>query len=175
MTINAKLRLAFLLVALLLLGSTAVQRWMTAHILIDQQLDQLETAAEIQKRQLDALITNNGERLALVASRTRLRTKLNDHVKGVGTAEDTRVEVERILRDALSSIPDFEAIVVTSLNGRVIASTNEGEAGRDAAKESWYLKGRDGPSLNTFALGEDGEPRCFLSTSLTWRTGRSGW
>ena len=90
MTINAKLRLAFLLVALLLLGSTAVQRWMTAHILIDKQLDQLETAAEIQKQQIDALVKNSEERLALVASRTRLRAKLNDYVEGVGAPEDTR-------------------------------------------------------------------------------------
>ncbi|MGI5817380.1 MAG: response regulator, partial [Armatimonadota bacterium] len=166
MSIRARLTLAFLAISLLPLAIVSAIAWTTAHRSIREHvLDHLESVATVQANRLAAIVEQNLERLSLVASRTQLRIVLARY-----TREHDDVDVEmmnRILEDALYSIPSFEAILVLDLTGTVVASTDEERIGERLAREEFFVRGREGAVADIVFLDDAGEVKVLLAMPLT--------
>lgn len=122
MNIKRKLTITSLilsLVPLLLVGSISYNY---AEKALSQQLTQRLTAiASLQQTELERILTQNKERVALVSSRTQLRLSLREYFKD--NSEKHRNQITRIINDAKTSITSFDTISILSLNGKIIAST----------------------------------------------------
>ncbi|WP_182865407.1 response regulator [Rhodopirellula sp. JC639] len=109
----------------------------------------LKTVAHDRQQRVLAYVNQQKERVALVASRTRLRGYLDERIHDEIDEEKFRQGAERILRDAKSSTEEFLAISITDLQGRVITSTDSGELGQDLSDHPDYRQGRSGTHLGT--------------------------
>ncbi len=145
-SIRLKLALFVAAVVIVLAASLSWVSYIFAHRTLSQQIDDRLSIVVLHRRQLLLdYVSRQKERVALVASRTRLRELLAD---AMATA-DRSAEGQRILTDALRTSPDFLELSVTDLNGRVVMATESSRLGEDwsarpefqvAAREPWMSR-----------------------------------
>ncbi|MGB0385673.1 MAG: ATP-binding protein [Ardenticatenaceae bacterium] len=164
MNIKTKLTLAFLMISWLSLIITILLSYVIARNALTQQVfNHLESVAVIQEHRVGAILAQNLERLSLVASRTQLRLSLASFISDEATEHQGRMN--KILLDALSSIPDFRAIHVLTLDGTIAASTNSGMIGGNHADQEFFVLGQQGSSADLFFL-DDKRLMAYLSGPL---------
>ncbi len=111
----------------------------TARDEIDQRL---VLAASDRQALLQLYVRQQQERVALVASRTRLRQLIGDHAAGKTPADEFRRQSDQILTDAQRSAEGFVAISIASPYGIVITATDEANLGKDYSADPDFLEGR---------------------------------
>lgn len=84
-------------------------------------LDNLNAIATIQKERVNDSIDRNFERLQSVTSRTQLRLSLDTYNQDANETDQNKIQ--HILNDAVSSITDFEEIIIYDVNGNLKFST----------------------------------------------------
>jgi HAMP domain-containing protein len=153
---------AFLLVAILpllvqgFLYYSSYRKGMTRTV-----RDQLESVASIQQSRLSAILQQNEERLALVASRTQLRISLRNFL--ASDDEAARDRMVRILNDAAGSIADLVAITVYSPEGIAVASTRSEQIGQPHFDPELFRLSRETDVVDRIYLAESGESRAYLT------------
>lgn len=142
----------FLLVTSVGLISTIVMSWIgfrfARQSLTSQIHQRLETVAYDRAAQLTAYVRQQKERVALVASRTRLRRYLAERLEGK-PLEEFLEGSSRIIRDAESSTDEFLAIWITDPHGIVVTTTDEEYLDKDYSTNADYLQGRKEEHLGT--------------------------
>jgi methyl-accepting chemotaxis protein len=125
--------------------------------------DSLLAVAESRADHVETYFKQNIERLKLVASRTKLRNTLKQYSENPNQADvDT---ITGILNDAKKPIEEFERICILSLDGIVVASTNEGFCGKDVSDKKFFLEAKEKESINF--VEENGELKIFISGPLS--------
>jgi signal transduction histidine kinase len=110
----------------------------------------LDTLAHNREERLRAYVSQQKERAALVASRTRLRTELMNRLdKAAPESADFLENTRRILIDANETLNDFLAIWVTDPEGTVVTATDDAYLGRDFSSDADYQRGRHERHLGT--------------------------
>lgn len=128
--------------------SLGVASFVIASRMLNEQIDsRLTVIAADRQKLLSAYLQQQRERVALVASRTRLRTLIQSQLNGEMTAEQVLPQSQEILLDAKQSTEDFQAIWLADPSGRVITATDASYLGEDYSKDPDYLAGRDGPHI----------------------------
>ncbi len=156
MKIRTKLVLTFAPLALLtlvLLGSLAY--FSARDALTEQVLNNLVSVAAIQERQLQGIVEQNLERLALVASRTQLRLSLRNYTQ----ENDQPLHQEkmtRILKDAADTVAAFHRLFVLTLDGRVVASSETAELGKSQVDADYFLEGQLANHVDLFYRDDRG-------------------
>lgn len=146
---------------LILAGQSFIRR------IVTDQIDQrLVLAASDRQVLLQTYIGQQQERVALIASRTRLRQLVGEYEAGKIPGDEFRSESRRILVDAQRSSEGFLAISITDPAGKVITSTDEGELGKDYSADPGFLEGRREKSLGLPRL-IGGHYRTFLTAPVT--------
>ncbi len=165
MKIKAKILVSFLLIYLVTISITSSLYYSAAKKALKKQIfNNLESVVVKQHRRIESIIDQNLERLLLVTSRTQLRLSLRNYAK-----EKTRAELEKvnkILHDARSSIPAFEDILVTDLNGEIISSTKIAMTGKNASKEEFFSRGIKGNSVDIFFIDNSNDLKVYLAGPL---------
>lgn len=128
--------------ALILSGHHFVRK-----MVADQINQRLILAASDRQVLLQTYLRQQQERIALVASRTRLRQLTDEYETGRMPGDEFRSESRRILVDAQKSSEGFLAISITDPTGKVITSTEAGELGKDYSADPAFLEGRQGKSV----------------------------
>lgn len=165
MNIKTKLTLAFLLISLLSLTAITFLSYLIAReTLIEQVFHHFESVAVIQENRVTAIVAQNLERLSLVTSRTQLRLSLASFIDD-GAGEDQK-RMNKILGDALTSIPDFKAIHVLTLDGTVVSSTNSGMIGKNHADKAFFVLGKQKSNADLFFLNHEKNLEAYLSAPL---------
>ncbi|QDT11378.1 response regulator [Planctomycetes bacterium K23_9] len=140
-------------VAIAVIATATITNWIgfqfARRSLTGQIQQRLSTVAHDRERRLIAYATEQKQRVALLASRTRLRRYLADHLDGKEPDASFRAGVERIIGDAVSSTPEIQAIWVTDTDGRVVATTDPTQFGRDYSGQPDYLQGTQGAHFAT--------------------------
>lgn len=114
-----------------------------ARRIVRDQIDQrLVLAGTDLQALLQMYIRQQEERVALVASRTRLRQLIEDHAAGKIPADEFRRQSAQILADARRSAEGFLAISIASPQGLVITTTDETSLGKDYGADPDFLEGR---------------------------------
>lgn len=165
MNIKTKLTMAFLLISLLSLTAITFLSYLIAKDTLTQQVfHHFESVAVIQEHRVSAIVAQNLERLSLVTSRTQLRLSLASFINdGAGEHQE---RMSKILLDALTSIPEFKAIHVLTLDGTVVASTDSGMIGKNHADQVFFVLGKQKSSADLFFLDDDKKLETYLSAPL---------
>jgi signal transduction histidine kinase len=111
-------------------------------MLVAQIHARLTVVTSARQAMLLAYISQQHERVRLVASRTRLRQLLEERADNTITDEAFRAGSKRILLDAQKSTEDFLVIAITDLDGKVITATEEMYLGEDFSTDTGFVYGR---------------------------------
>jgi PAS domain S-box-containing protein len=154
MKIRSKLILAFLFSALSLVILTNGLFYVSARKnLTRQTLNHLESVASTQHHRLHGIVDQNMERWGVVASRTQLRSILEQFSRD--TKREYQDRMNTILRDAMEPISDFKNISLFTLDGTIIASTDAEKIGENHADAVYFVEGRQKISVNHFFFDKD--------------------
>lgn len=133
---------------------------------LTQSVDrQLRSVAAIQQSRLSAIMLQNQERLALVASRTQLRISLERFLR-TGDPSD-QLRMTKILDDAVGSIADLEEITVYSPEGVAVATTDSARVGRPHFDLSLFRQSLAGPQVDRIIRTDTGRTRILFTGPMT--------
>jgi PAS domain S-box-containing protein len=113
----------------------------------------LESISAVQLNYLENINEQNLERLKLVSSRTQLRLSLKEFNQN--PEKQYQINMNKILKDARSSIPDFKEISVINLDGVIVASTNMENIDTKHFNKDYFLRGQKENITNLFSLDKD--------------------
>jgi len=165
MKIYKKITLAFITTSLIAIALISVASYLTARgSLAAQVIKHLETIALARNDTLEILFDHNLEKLTLVSSRTQLRLSLNDYIRDPQPRYQDKMN--KILRDARSSIRDFTEISVLTLNGKVVASTDPSRIGTAHIDEPYFIRGQKRNVGDIFYLDKDKDLMMHLAGPL---------
>lgn len=170
--------------AVLIASALSGAGYFFARAMLREQIeDRLTIVAAGRQALLLNFIEQQKERVALVASRTRLRQLLGDHAAGKIPPDEFRTETAKILLDAQKSTDGFVAIWIAGLDGKVLTATDPARLGEDFAGDPDFKRGSQGRTLGeprsagdgfqavaaAPALGSDGQPRgiCMVLLDAT--------
>jgi HAMP domain-containing protein len=173
MRIQTRLTAAILIIAMLPLFGLGAYLYRSYHAdLTAAAIDHLESVAAIQQSRLTAVMGQNRERLALVASRTQLRISLDRFLRDGDPA--ARERMNRILADAVSSIDDLTSITVYGHAGVAIASTDAEVIGSRLPEMSRLERASTEPVVDHLYLDPDGGQRVILAGPMILEGRRLG-
>ena len=92
-------------------------------VLVEESTERIEAVAEVQKARLEAYAEGIQQSVALVASRTRFRSALDEYAKS--SDPELVGEMKKILSDAVAADDRVVLIEVLDLQGEVVVSTRE--------------------------------------------------
>jgi len=165
MNIYTKLLLAFLPASLIAISVSGFLLFTSATQTVTQQVfDHLTLVASIQKNQIENIITQNYERLALITSRTQLRLSLVKFLHDHKIADQTKMN--QILTDAQTSIGSFKRISVLSPDGMVQASTDVPMIGKPHPNQAMLFTPPHEKDFSTFFRNAQGQLQMTLSGPL---------
>src|SRR5947208_3743089 len=134
-----------------------------ARRIVRNEIDErLVLAATDRQALLQIYIRQQHERVALVASRTRLRQLIGDYADGKIAQSEFQKQSRQILEDARRSVEGFLDISIANLQGTVITSTEKTRIGKDFSADPDVLEGRQRAHL--------GAPRRIGQTSQSLLT-----
>lgn len=163
---------AFTVLVVVLAGGTLILAGHTfVRSMVRDQIDQrLILVASDRQVLTQSYILQQLERVALVASRTRLRQLVREHIVAAIDGEEFRRESRRILVDALKSSSAFLRITIVDLNGTPITATDDGALGTDYSANPDVQAGRRGGHLG-LPYKVDGTYRALLTAPLAADSG----
>lgn len=124
----------------------------------------LNSVAHVQKHRIEGKIERNIERMYLIASRPSMRAALERYIK---TGEKSQQDmVTGVVSEIKATIKDIKDISITDIDGGVVVSTNASMIGRNLSKEEYFIRGKDGFSMDVFSLDREGEVVYYLSCPL---------
>lgn len=115
---------AFSLTLILWVVTLAVGYLRERSVLVEESTSKIEAVAEVQKHRLRAYLDGVEQSVALVASRTRLRTAFDEYESSQDP--DLQAEMEKILSDAEAADDRVVLLEIRDLDGEVVASTERG-------------------------------------------------
>ncbi len=114
-----------------------------ARRMLRNEIDQRLTLAATDRRALlQIYIHQQQERVALVASRTRLRQLVDDRAAGKIPTDEFRRQSAQILTDARRSAEGFLGISIADPRGTIITATDEANVGKEYGTDPDFLEGR---------------------------------
>lgn len=162
-SLRLKLTLFVAAIVVLTAGALSVASYVFARRILRAQIhDRLSVVANDRQKLLLGYVQQQQERVALVASRTRLRQMIEQFGAGRLDAETFRTETRRILLDAQGSSPGLLAIWITDLNGRCITATGDEYLGKDFASTPVFVEGQKAARLRLMH-DEAGRDRALLA------------
>ena len=115
----------------------------------------MSALAAAKANQITSLVEQDCERVALVASRNRLREYLLEISLGKPGTEKNRFRMKKILLDALQSVGSFKQLAAMDVNGKVIASTRQEDVGQDFSRGFKQTERLQGFFLSDFFLDDE--------------------
>ena len=152
-------KLALFVAVVIILSASAVS-WtgyqFARNSLTEQIHQRLDTVARDRELMLSNYVSQQKERVSLVASRTQLRLNLKGHLTDPASVPEFYNRTQRILRDAKNSTPridgntrEFLDIWITDPDGNVVASTNDDYLPKNFADQEDFTQGCKGEHLGT--------------------------
>src|SRR5919106_4590471 len=132
MKIRTKLIIIFLLISLIPITIFGTLNYLnTEYTVTKETLNNLETLATLQEKNIQNLVDQNLEKLNLVSSRLQLKVELDKYNNNKGNKTQSQQFITRIINPVKSESKSFEDIYILSPMGRIVASTNNASIGMD--------------------------------------------
>ena len=134
-------------------------------------IDTLTVIAEAYEGQIYQFLEKAKIRAQDFASDGFVRTQLQKAVRGNKSAISKLNK--HLIKNKIVLDKTINTINILSLEGRVVASTNNAEMGRDLSKEACFEEGKNAVTLGENRAGHRGLPEITISTTIfTKETGR---
>ncbi|OQY32538.1 MAG: hypothetical protein B6241_10680 [Spirochaetaceae bacterium 4572_59] len=144
--------ISFIIFVVLLVTSIS-SYFVVKNIVIESALFNLEAVSNGQLNYLENMDQLNKDRLKLVSSRTQLRLSLKSYLRYSEIQDQSRMN--KILKDALSSIKDYNEISIINLSGIVVSSTEAGSINEKSNDNDYFSKAEKGEITDHFFLDDD--------------------
>ena len=134
-------------------------------------LDTLTVIAEAYEGQVYQFLERAKIRAQDFASDGFIRTQLQKAIHG-NTSAINKLN-KHLIKNKIVLDKTINTISILSLEGRVVASTNDAEIGRDLSKEACFEEGKSAITIGENRAGHRGLPEITISTTIfTKETGR---
>lgn len=164
MDIRTKLVFSMVAVALASMLVFGLITYRTIEVELEaRQVDQLEALADLKASAIERIVVGWRERVALVASRTQLRTSLASYNSTESAVAVTRMQ--RILADAEAASPLFRSLAVFDSDGAFVAAAGEDAYGGDTSREAIRADGETA-SFGGVRFHEGRAPDVLFSSPL---------
>lgn len=111
MRIRTKLIVIFLLISLIPLTIFGTLNYLnTEYTITEETLNNLETLAILQEKNIQNLIDQNLEKLNLVSSRLQMKVELDKYNNNIGNKTQSQQFITRIINPIKTEIKSFEDI-----------------------------------------------------------------
>src|SRR3989338_3649173 len=127
-------------------------------------LDTLTVIAEAYEGQVYQFLEKAKMRAQDFASDGFVRTQIQKAIHG-NTSAMNKLN-KHLIKNKLTLDKTINTINVLSLEGRVVASTNSAEIGRDLSNEAYFLKERIAATIEENPVGHMGLPEITISTPI---------
>jgi signal transduction histidine kinase len=167
MKIRTKLIIIFLLISLIPITIFGTLNYLnTEYTVTKETLNNLETLATLQKKNIQNQIDQNLEKLNLVSSRLQMKVELDKYNNNTGNKTQSQQFITRIINPIKTETKSFEDIYILNPMGQVVASTNSTSIGTDHGNDEFFIKGREQNDLTTFFKDPQGNLRVYLTGPL---------
>ena len=140
MLITTKLITIFLIISLIPLFTFAFIIYSESEEHIKKEtLSKLDAIASIQKNRVLSMLDQNIEKLVMFTNKVQVKAELDQYNKHNST--QSQQFINKLLDSAKSEITSFKDISILDTNGKVVASTDKAEIGRNQSEEEFFLKG----------------------------------
>jgi signal transduction histidine kinase/CheY-like chemotaxis protein len=144
-SISVKLAVFVGVLVALVAAAVAVPSYLfVRELMLRQVRERLSAETADACERVRTYVDQQRERLALVASRTRLRDlvrlRLDDEIQ----QEDFLEQSGRILRDVVASSRGFGSVWIVDASGRPLTWTDPATASQDYASDAAFVRGREG-------------------------------
>ena len=134
-------------------------------------LDSLTVIAEAYEGQVYQFLEKVKMRFQDFASDGFIRTQTQKILRG-NTSAINKLN-KHLIKNKLSLDKTINTINVLSLEGQVVASTNNAEIGRDLSNEAYFIKEQNAATIEENPVGHRGLPEITISTPIfTKETGK---
>jgi hypothetical protein len=142
MKIRTKLIIIFLLISLIPITIFGTLNYLnTEYTVTKETLNNLETLATLQKKNIQNQIDQNLEKLNLVSSRLQMKVELDKYNNNTGNKTQSQQFIIRIINPIKTETKSFEDIYILNPMGQVVASTNSTSIGTDHGNDEFFIKG----------------------------------
>lgn len=135
-------------------------------------INHLKSVASIQRARIFGIYEQNLERLSSVASRTQMRISLDKFNRDGKSVHQKKMN--RIIADAMESMPEFKAIHIYALDGTVVASTSAHAIAANSINNRVFKAGLMENQAKIFAHANNRELVVYLSGPLLLKGKRLG-
>ncbi|KJR41872.1 multi-sensor hybrid histidine kinase [Candidatus Magnetoovum chiemensis] len=165
MRIYPKTSIILLFISLAPILAVSVSSYYIAEMLFAENLEaKLESIAKLKKDRVTAKRDRNKERINLITSRPPMRVALENYMK-TGDKSQQDIAITALL-GAKTVIKDIIDVSVLNQEGKVIASTNRSLHGKDLSKEEYFIRGKEGYSLDVLSLDSQNRVINYISSPL---------
>lgn len=163
MKLKHKIIVIFLFISLvpLLITTIVYYRFIKSSLISDMNLT-LEAISQIQKHRFEATHLAYQELWDFTASRVTLQDAFRKDPRS-RFERDSLKEVMINMQALIETVKDINAIVLIDKNGKVIASTDTMQSGRDLSQEEYFILGKEEKKADVFFLDENGELGVWIS------------
>ncbi len=155
MKIKTKLTLTFLLITLIPLSFLSLITYSNAQQAITTEtLSKLDAIGSIQKTRIQEAIASNTGKIVQLSARLLYRTELENYNKDKNSA--SQAILIKDLNAVKAKLPEYKDLYILDPDGKVVASTDSSEMGKDHSKDEFFLRGKKGTDvILIFREGDD--------------------
>jgi two-component system sensor histidine kinase ResE len=162
MKLRQKLTLLLLLIGLLPTLVVSIISYITISTqLTNKTVDQLNSIAVKQGQKIDALLQSKQEETLILANRYDLQSSITAYQMG---ATGSVAGIDSVFVSAKGNDSNIQDIYLTSLKGRIIASSTDGEQGETIPTSNYQVANGQENSVNILKDPADGTDKLYIVT-----------
>ena len=167
MKIANKINSAFLIVVVLLTGVSMLISYTAARSSLKRAIfDHLSTTAQSRARHIETFLKEDKTKLMLMAESDLIEDTVEKIVCNGPNSKELAEKANLILKDLLKVEKEAHELLILNPDGKIIASTTEGNVGADESTETHFLGGKDGVYMKDAYHSKSGEHEYSVSTPI---------
>jgi len=151
-----KMVVLFLIVSVLPIGAASYWNYRTSKADLKQRIyNELTAIAAAKKEHITQLIKLRQEQVLIIANRYLYRTFLKQVNQKNSDLAQLQVAMNNSLKQQTKVVDAFSKIFILDVKGEIIASSHEGDLGRDESNSDVFINGGKGLYLKDFYFDPD--------------------
>ena len=167
MKIANKINLSFSIVVVVLVGISLSILYTAAKSSLEKAIfEHLSTTAQSRARHIETFLEEDKVRLALLAESDLIEDGIEEIIKSSPNLKESSKDLSLILKDFHKKEEEAYEFLVLNPDGKVIASTDEGNVGTDESSEAHFLGGKDRVYIRDAYHSKEQKPEYSISAPI---------
>jgi len=167
MKIANKINLSFSIVVVILTGISLLIFYMIARTNLEKAIyAHLSTTAHSRAHHVETCLAEDKTRMELLAESDLVEDTVEEIIHNGPNSKEAQRDLSLILKDFAKVKKETSELLIVNPDGKVIASTDEGDVGADESTEAHFLRGKDGVYIRDAYHSESGEHEFSVSAPV---------